>query len=81
MDDPPVRLFVMGDNQWRDENEWPLARTQYTRWYFHSGGSANTRNGDGSLSTVPPEPDEPADQFTYDPADPVPTLGRQHVDH
>ena len=41
MDDPPVRLFVMGENRWRDEQEWPLARTQYTRWYFHSGGSAN----------------------------------------
>ena len=75
MDDPPVRLFVMGDNKWHDENEWPLARTQYTRWYFHSGGGANTRGGDGSLSTVPPAPDEPADQFTYDPNDPAPTLG------
>ena len=75
MDDPPVRLFVMGENRWRDEQEWPLARTQYTRWYLHSGGNANTRNGDGALSTIPPAPDEPADQFTYDPADPVPTLG------
>ena len=75
MDEPPVRLFVMGDNRWRDEQEWPLARTQYTRWYFHSGGAANTRSGDGALSTVPPEPDEPADQFTYDPNDPAPTRG------
>ena len=75
MEDAPVRLFVMGENRWRDENEWPLARTQYTRWYFHSGGNANTRAGDGSLSTIPPEPDEPADRFTYDPSDPVPTLG------
>ena len=75
MEDAPVRLFVMGENRWRDENEWPLARTQYTRWYFHSGGNANTRAGDGSLSTIPPEPDEPVDRFTYDPSNPVPTLG------
>ena len=32
----PLRIFVMGRNQWRDEQEWPLARTQYTRYYFHS---------------------------------------------
>ncbi len=75
MEDAPVRLFVMGDNRWRDEQEWPLARTHYNRWYLHSGGGANSRNGDGSLSTVPPETDEPVDRFTYDPADPAPTLG------
>ena len=75
MDDAPVKLFVMGDNRWRDEQEWPLARTHYARWYLHSGGAANTRSGDGSLSTVPPETDAPADEFTYDPADPAPTMG------
>ena len=75
MEDAPVRLFVMGDNRWRDEQEWPLARTHYNRWYLHSGGGANTLAGDGTLSTLPPEPDEPTDQFTYDPADPAPTMG------
>ncbi len=75
MDDAPVRIFVMGDNRWRDEQEWPLARTHYTRWYLHSAGGANTRAGDGTLSTVPPDPNEPQDQFIYDPADPAPTLG------
>ena len=75
MDDPPVRLFVMGDNRWRDESEWPLARAQYARWYFHSAGAANTRHGDGALSTVPPDADEPADHYLYDPSDPAPTLG------
>ena len=73
MDEPPVSIFVMGDNKWRHENEWPLARTHYTRYYLHSGGSANTRAGDGSLSTVPPG-DEPADSYVYDPNDPAPTL-------
>ena len=72
--DPPVYIFVMGENRWREEHEWPLARTNYTAFYLHSQGSANTRSGDGSLSTVPPG-DQPADQFVYNPEDPVPTAG------
>jgi uncharacterized protein len=71
---PRVHIFVMGDNAWRDENEWPLARTQYTKYYLHSGGKANTRKGDGSLSTQAPAA-EPADKFDYDPLKPVPTKG------
>ena len=73
MDEPPVYLFVMGDNRWRHENEWPLARTHYTRYYLHSGGAANTRDGDGVLSTAPPG-EEPPDSYIYDPDDPAPTL-------
>ena len=72
MDDPPVYLFVMGENRWRCENEWPLARTHYTRYYLHSDGTANTRHGSGTLSTVPPD-DESSDSYVYDPHDPVPT--------
>ena len=78
MDEPPVNIFVMGggvtgNGRWRHENEWPLARTHYTRYYLHSDGSANTRSGDGTLSTVPPGA-EPPDRYVYDPADPAPTL-------
>ena len=73
MEEPPVNIFVMGENKWRYENEWPLARTHYTRYYLHSGGAANTRAGDGTLSTMPPD-DEPVDSFVYDPLDPAPTL-------
>ncbi|MCX5661975.1 MAG: CocE/NonD family hydrolase [Planctomycetota bacterium] len=73
----PIRIFVMGANVWRDEEEWPLARTRYTPYYIHSGGKANSLLGDGSLSPAAPG-DEPADHFTYDPADPVPTLGGNH---
>ena len=51
----PVRIFIMGTNEWRDEHEWPLARTQWTPYYLHSGGSANSRFGDGSLSTTRPD--------------------------
>ncbi len=71
---PPLRLFVMGRNEWRDEQEWPLERTQYTPYYFHSQGSANTLEGDGTLSTDKPG-EEPADRYVYDPEDPAPTLG------
>ncbi len=72
--DPPVRIFVMGRNEWRDEREWPLARTQYTDYYLHSGGQANTAAGDGSLSPAAPGAESP-DVFLYDPRDPVPTRG------
>lgn len=71
---PPVRIYVMGDAVWRDEDEWPLARTEYSPLYLHSGGGAGSSDGGGRLSFEPPG-DEQADRFVYDPADPVPTLG------
>ncbi len=61
-----VKLFVMGDNVWRDEDEWPLARTAWTRWYLHPGGV---------LSAETPSPAAPASSYRHDPADPVPTAG------
>jgi putative CocE/NonD family hydrolase len=72
---PPVRLFVMGDNRWRDENEWPLARTQYTSFFLSSGGHAATAAGDGTLTRQAPRDANPADSYVYDPHDPVPTRG------
>lgn len=74
VDEPPIRLFVMGVNTWRDEYEWPLARTDWQKWHLHSGGKANTLIGDGALSRSTPD-DESPDQFTYDPLYPVPTRG------
>jgi putative CocE/NonD family hydrolase len=74
LEEPPVRIFVMGENRWRDEWEWPLARTRYTPYYLRGQGAANTARGDGTLSPQAPG-DEPADYFVYDPADPVPTRG------
>lgn len=70
-DEPPVRLFVMGANAWCDEPAWPLARAQATPFYLHTGGA---------LSPEPPG-DEPADAYTYDPADPTPTLGGNLLMH
>lgn len=73
LETPPVRLFVMGANQWRDEQEWPLARARQTAYYLSSGGRANTANGDGVLATAAPSANASSDRFTYDPAKPVPT--------
>jgi putative CocE/NonD family hydrolase len=71
-DEPPVRIFVMGVNKWRSENEWPLARTQFTNCYLHAEGSK-----DGWLSTEAPGDESPT-RYVYDPEDPVPTLGGNH---
>jgi len=70
----PVHLFIMGENVWRDEDDWPLARAVTTRYFLHSGGHANTAKGDGRLGPDQPA-DEPADRYVYDPANPVPTIG------
>ena len=70
----PLRIYVMGTNEWRDEHEWPLARTRLTPYYLHSGGSANSLVGDGTLSTEAPA-DEPCDRYDYNPAFPTPTRG------
>ena len=61
---PPVQLFVMGANRWREEEDWPLARTEYTDYHLHGGGKL----GLGAPS------DEPPDSYDYDPRDPVMTL-------
>ncbi len=74
IDEAPVRIFVMGDDAWRDEQEWPLARAVQTRYYLHSGGKANSKHGDGSLSTINPQSEAP-DVYLYNPANPVPTTG------
>jgi putative CocE/NonD family hydrolase len=79
IEEPSVRLFVMGENIWRKEQEWPLARTEWTKYYIHSKGQANSRFGDGWLSTTKPQISEDSDQSTkdlylYDPNHPVPFI-------
>jgi putative CocE/NonD family hydrolase len=74
MDEALVRIFVMGANHWRNEQEWPLARTRYIPYYFHSTGKANSSAGDGWLDARPPQT-EPADTFQYNPQNPVSTRG------
>ena len=76
VDQPPVRIFVMGENVWRYEDSWPLDRAANTRYYLRSGGRANTLNGDGALS-LDSSNSEPPDVFAYNPLDPAPTRGGQ----
>jgi uncharacterized protein len=71
----PVKLFVMGRNEWVFEREYPLARTEYRPFYFTSGGAANSNRGDGHLTWEKPGGTSPPDRFRYDPDDPVPTTG------
>ena len=70
----PVRLFVMGTNQWRDEDDWPLPRAREAKYFLHSSGKANSVRGDGALNTTPAR-SETSDHYLYDPANPVPTIG------
>ncbi len=72
--DKPVKLFVMGLDQWREEDDWPLPDTQFRPHYLHSGGHANSATGDGTLSTEAPA-QEAEDVYLYDPHRPVPTVG------
>ncbi|HEX5191825.1 MAG TPA: CocE/NonD family hydrolase [Solirubrobacteraceae bacterium] len=61
---PPVRVFVMGANRWREERSWPPPGATEQRWYLRAGGG---------LSADPPDAREPVSEFVYDPADPVPS--------
>jgi hypothetical protein len=70
----PVAVFVMGENKYYQESDWPPPEAKLTRYFLHSGGSANSLRGDGSLSVTPPKK-ETSDKFTYDPANPVPSIG------
>jgi putative CocE/NonD family hydrolase len=71
----PVRIYVMGENVWRDEQEWPLTRARETAFYLSSDGHANTAAGGGRLLAARPSREETADTYDYDPRDPVPSRG------
>lgn len=70
----PVKLFVMGDNAWREYDQWPPKQVEHQTWYLTSTKGANSTRGDGKLSTVKPKGDG-SDRFVYDPMNPVPTTG------
>ncbi|WP_077612504.1 CocE/NonD family hydrolase [Clostridium sp. Marseille-P2415] len=66
-------IFVQGEERWRAEKSWPIADTQYTEFYLHSNGNANTSSGDGVLSTEKPVA-EAVDTYKADPANPAPSI-------
>lgn len=67
--EPRIRYFALGANQWCKCEEWPVDAA--FELFLHSGGNANSRKGDGKLSTAAPLADEPRDVFVYDPEVPV----------
>ena len=75
---PPVKIFMMGENKWRDEQTWPPQNAKLVAYYFHGKGRANSKAGDGFLSSAAPAA-EPPDHYAYDPKDP-PTLAMEPDD-
>ena len=78
MDEPSVTIFTLGENRWQHLSDWPPPNMRQVRYFLHSDGGANTLNGNGSLSSVPPG-QEQADSYVYDPNDPVPSLGGNNL--
>jgi uncharacterized protein len=70
-----VKLFMMGENRWREFDSWPPQGAETQEFYFHSRKGANSLAGDGSLDTKLPQKKERVDAYRYDPADPTPTTG------
>src|ERR1035437_668974 len=71
---PPVKIFVMGSNLWREEQAWPPADARQKIFYLESAGKANSLAGGGALNEQT-APKRPPDQFVFDPYSPVPTRG------
>jgi putative CocE/NonD family hydrolase len=78
MDEPPVTVFTLGENRWQNLSAWPPSNMRQVPYYLHSQKGANSLSGDGTLETVPPD-NEDVDTFTYDPDDPVPSLGGNNL--
>jgi uncharacterized protein len=72
--DKPVKLFTMGADEYRQEDDWPPPEARATKYFLHSKGKANSLRGDGSVSTVMAK-SEPPDVYVYNPANPTPTIG------
>jgi putative CocE/NonD family hydrolase len=66
--EPSIRYFSLGPNEWRSADSWPKAEYPL---YLHSAGNANSRKGDGRITSEAPEAEEPRDMFVYDPEVPV----------
>ncbi|MCE5271996.1 CocE/NonD family hydrolase [bacterium] len=73
--DKPVRLYVMGEGAWHDYDAWPPAEAAPGEFFLHAKKGANSLMGDGRLDRRAPAAKERPDTYTYNPDDPVPTLG------
>ncbi|WP_194974851.1 CocE/NonD family hydrolase [Aquiflexum lacus] len=71
---PKVTYFTMGSKKWQYSDTWPPKEAQLVTYFLDSKGNANSRLGDGKLSTSKPSKDNP-DTFQYDPMDPVSSYG------
>ncbi len=74
--EPPVYLFLMGENRWLSLDDWPPPGSVIQKWHLDSQGNAHGQRGDGILSLEEPTASS-ADKIVYDPAFPVPTCGGQ----
>jgi uncharacterized protein len=74
--EPKVRAYLMGANQWRTYDTWPPTNARALTYYLDSDGKANTRDGDGRLTTARPA-NAHEDSYAYDPLHPTPSVGGQ----
>lgn len=79
-EEPPVQVFVMGENRWRMAQDWPIPGTEFTPFYLHSNGEARLRHGGGTLSRDLPDQERP-DQYIYDPGNPTPAANGPGEDY
>ncbi|MFC1452682.1 CocE/NonD family hydrolase [Verrucomicrobiota bacterium] len=75
-EEPPVRIFLMGPNQWIDLPDWPPPDAAVQYWHLDSAGNAHGQRGDGVLTREPPGRTA-EDLIVYDPCSPLPTWGGQ----
>ncbi|MBD3337170.1 MAG: CocE/NonD family hydrolase, partial [Candidatus Eisenbacteria bacterium] len=74
MDLPAMAYYLMGDvddphgpgNEWRTTETWPPPGVVEESWYLHE---------EGILNLTPPGPEEAPAGYSFDPYDPVPTIG------
>lgn len=69
----PVQYYLMGRNEWKSSNQWPLESTRYEKYFLNSDGQANSRFGDGRLLLQMANENAASDEYIYDPATPVPS--------
>ena len=72
---PRVQYYTMGSNKWQSANQWPPTNAEMTTFHLTSQGRANSLYGDGKLTSVKPGKQDLADEFVYNPLNPVPSYG------